>query len=52
LGIVGLIPAVAGAIYAVSRKDLGPSWYPIALALVGLPCCWFGGVLYRARHTK
>ena len=52
LGIVGLVPGVGGAIYAISRSDLGPSWYPIALAIVGLPCCWLGGVIYRARHPE
>jgi hypothetical protein len=50
LGIIGLIPAVGGAIYGINRGDLGPSWYPIALAIVGLPCCWIGGLLYGARH--
>ena len=52
LGIIGLIPGAAGAIYAVTKSDLGPSWYPIALALVGLPCCWIGGALYRSRHPE
>jgi hypothetical protein len=52
LGVIGLIPAVGGAIYGISRGDLGPSWYPIALAIVGLPCCWIGGLLYGARHPE
>jgi 4-amino-4-deoxy-L-arabinose transferase-like glycosyltransferase len=52
LGIVGLIPGFAGAIYAVTKSNLGPSWYPIALAIVGLPCCWIGGALYQARHPE
>jgi hypothetical protein len=52
LGIIGLVPGVAGAIYGINRGDLGPSWYPIALAVVGLPCCWIGGALYRARHPE
>jgi hypothetical protein len=52
LGIIGLIPGVGGAIYGISRGDLGPSWYPIALAIVGLPCCWIGGLLYGARHPE
>ncbi|MEA2764611.1 MAG: hypothetical protein QOK07_1015, partial [Gemmatimonadaceae bacterium] len=52
LGIIGLIPSVAGAIYGISRGDLGPSWYPVALAIVGLPCCWLGGVVYGARHLE
>jgi hypothetical protein len=52
LGIIGLIPAMAGVVYSLNRGDLGPSWYPIALALVGLPCCWIGGALYKARHPN
>jgi hypothetical protein len=52
LGIIGLIPATAGAVYAISRADLGPSWYPILLAIAGLPCCWLGGFLYLARHPE
>jgi hypothetical protein len=52
LGIIGLIPAVAGVVYALNRGDMGPSWYPIVLALVGLPCCWLGGVWYQARHPE
>jgi hypothetical protein len=50
LGLIGLIPGTAGVI-ATSGMDLGPRWYPIAIALTGLPCCWLGGVLYRATRT-
>ncbi len=46
LGVIGLVPAVAGVV-AASNMNLGPLWYPIALALVSLPCCWLGGVLHR-----
>lgn len=45
LGIVGLIMATVGVI-ATSGMNLGPRWYPIALALTALPCTWLGGVLY------
>jgi hypothetical protein len=50
LGTIGLVVAVAGAI-ATIPMHLGPSWYPIALAVTALPCTWLGGVLYRARHA-
>jgi hypothetical protein len=50
LGLIGLIPGAAGVI-AAAATDLGPLWYPIALALTGLPCCWFGGVLHRATQA-
>lgn len=52
LGIVGLIPGAGGVVVSIMKPDLGPSWYPIALAIAGLPCCWLGGVLYRARHPE
>jgi hypothetical protein len=45
LGVLGLVLSTAGAIAAIS-VDLGPSWYPIALALTALPCAWLGGFLY------
>jgi hypothetical protein len=44
LGLIGLIPGGAGVI-AAAAMDLGPLWYPIAIALTGLPCCCLGGVL-------
>jgi len=46
LGVIGLVPATIGAIVAING-NFGPSWYPIALAIVGLPCTWIGGVLHR-----
>ncbi len=47
LGLVGLVPGVAGVMVAIAKPELGPLWYPIALAVTGLPCAWLGGVLYR-----
>jgi hypothetical protein len=44
LGLIGLVPGGAGVI-AAAAMDLGPLWYPIAIALTGLPCCCLGGVL-------
>lgn len=46
LGGVGLVLASAGAL-AASGRNLGPSWYPIALALTALPCAWIGGLVQR-----
>jgi hypothetical protein len=46
LGVIGLVLSTVGAISAISMK-LGPSWYPILLALTALPCAWLGGVLHR-----
>jgi hypothetical protein len=47
LGVLGFIAGSAGAITAITMADLGPNWYPIALALTAFPSVWLGGVLYR-----
>jgi hypothetical protein len=52
LGAVGLVPAVAGAIVAITVVDLGPTWYPLALVLTTLPCAWLGGAVHRAWHAE
>jgi hypothetical protein len=51
LGILGFVAGSAGAIAAITMADLGPNWYPIALALTGFPCVWLGGLLYSRRQT-
>jgi len=50
LGLVGLVPGVAGVVVGIAKPDLGPLWYPIVLAVTGLPCAWVGGVLYRSKQ--
>jgi hypothetical protein len=50
LGIIGFVVAIAGAI-ATIPMNLGPAWYPIVLAIIGLPCVWLGGVLYLRKHA-
>jgi hypothetical protein len=52
VAILGLITGSAGAIVAIRMADLGPNWYPIALALTGFPCVWLGGVLHGVRHQR
>jgi hypothetical protein len=52
VGIVGFVAGSAGAITAITIADLGPDWYPIALALTAFPCVWLGGVLYGVRHSS
>jgi len=51
LGVIGLPLSVAGVV-AAFKMNLGPTWYPIALALTTLPCAWLGGVLHRMKHLK
>jgi hypothetical protein len=50
-GAIGTVIAGAGA-FATVPMDLGPAWYPIALAVTALPLAWIGGALYRARHAS
>jgi hypothetical protein len=45
LAVIGLVLGTIGAIVAVTRGDLGPSWYPIAIAVTAYPCTWLGGRL-------
>jgi hypothetical protein len=47
VGTLGLVTGTAGAIVAIRMADLGPNWYPIALAVTGFPCVWLGGVLQQ-----
>ena len=49
LGIIGTVMATAGAVVAIRLADLGPNWYPIALAVTGFPCVCVGGLLSEAR---
>lgn len=50
LAILGLVMSTAGAIAAITMADLGPNWYPIALAVTAVPTVWLGGVLYLRRR--
>lgn len=49
LGVIGLAASASGAI-ATIPMNLGPAWYPIALVVTAVPCCWLGGFLYLRRH--
>jgi len=51
LGAIGVVVS-AGGTFAAVGKNLGPTWYPVALILVSLPCAWLGGRLYAARHDR
>ena len=45
LALIGLAAGTAGAIVAITQAELGPTWYPIALAVTAYPCTWYGGRL-------
>ena len=48
LGAIGTVVAIAG-VAATWNLDLGPRWYPIALAVTALPCAWIGWALHRPK---
>ncbi len=52
LTTIGFVVGTAGAIVAVSVADLGPIWYPVALVITSVPCCWLGGVLYHPKNDR
>lgn len=43
LGLIELAAGTAGIIGAITMADLGPDWYPIAIAVTAYPCTWMGG---------
>ncbi|MDB5455557.1 MAG: hypothetical protein JWP92_1142 [Caulobacter sp.] len=51
LGVIGTAVGTAGVI-ATWNLDLGPRWYPIALAVTGLPLTWLGGLWRRAQMSR
>ena len=50
LGAIGTVLSTA-AVFATAGMDLGPRWYPIALAISALPSAWLGGMLYQPKVT-
>jgi hypothetical protein len=48
LGVVGTFLGILGVVASVG-KGLGPTWYPIALAVLAIPQCWVGGRLREAQ---
>jgi hypothetical protein len=50
LGLIGLVMGTVAAIVTIPMK-LGPAWYPIALAVLALPCTWLGGKLSTKQPT-
>jgi hypothetical protein len=46
LGFLGTMAGIAGVL-ATWDQNLGPHWYPIALAVTAFPACWLGGRFWR-----
>jgi hypothetical protein len=50
LGLIGTAAGIAGVI-ATAGMNLGPRWYPIAIAVTGFPCVWLGGWIALRKKT-
>lgn len=50
LGLIGTVMGTLGAV-ATIPMNLGPAWYPIAIAATALPCAWLGGALGSRRTS-
>lgn len=50
LGALGMLASSLGA-WANWSKAAGHEWYPIALIIIAIPACWFGGKVQQ-RFTK
>lgn len=50
LGVIGFAFATLGAVVTITQYDLGPDWYPIALALASFPAVWLGAAWYERRR--
>jgi hypothetical protein len=48
LGLMGTALGLLGVVMTWNL-DLGPHWYPIALAATALPLCWLGGRIATRR---
>ena len=49
--VIGFVVSLAGGL-ATMGMNLGPVWYPIALAFSAFPTAWLAGVIYRVRHPE
>ena len=50
LGVIGLALATLGAVAAITQYDLGPDWYPVALAATALPTVMLGAAWHGRRR--
>jgi hypothetical protein len=45
LGLIGVLLSTAGTV-ATWNAGLGPTWYPIGLIVLSMPCAWIGARWY------
>jgi hypothetical protein len=51
LAVIGTLGGFAGVMMSWDM-NLGPRWYPIALAVTAFPAVWLGGWLYLRRYER
>jgi hypothetical protein len=51
LGVVGTVLGIVGLV-ATWNLNLGPRWYPVALAVLAIPQCWLGGQIHEMQSGK
>ena len=51
LGIIGTALGTLGVIVSWG-SNLGPAWYPIALAVLAIPQSWLGAMIYRRSYGR
>ena len=52
LAAIGFAVCTAGVVANGFMPELGPLWYPVALAILSVPATWAGGCLYRPPIAK
>jgi hypothetical protein len=45
LALIGTAAGIACIVFTAGM-NLGPRWYPVAIAVTAFPCTWLGGRLY------
>jgi hypothetical protein len=51
LGVIGTVLSLLG-VFAATQADLGPLWYPIAIAVTALPTAWAGGKMFTRNYQR
>jgi hypothetical protein len=52
LAAIGFVLGALSAVAAITKYDLGPNWYPIAIVLLSVPAIWMGATWYCARNPN
>jgi hypothetical protein len=52
LGVIAAALSTIGAVVAITQHDLGPAWYPIALAILSYPTVRLGAAWHEGRTRR